>query len=139
MTNEKNTEKTNLQEIPQQELCEHIEDDDFFLAYGNPVVVKTESGKKVLAIAWPLAERLMRAAGREDEVDNIIKQASEIEADREPEPKDKKTKCIRIDGVIEVQEDLSLDEFLNSFIAFIESRGWYFGGKTSDESEDEYE
>lgn len=52
---------------------------------------------------------------------------------------DKQTKCIRIDGVIEVQEDLSLDEFLNSFIAFIESHGWYFGGKTSDEPEDEYE
>ncbi len=53
--------------------------------------------------------------------------------------KDKKTKCIRIDGAIEVQEDLSLDEFLNSFIAYIESHGWYFGGKTWDETEDEYE
>lgn len=28
--------------ISQQELCDHIEDDDFFLRYGNPLAIKAE-------------------------------------------------------------------------------------------------
>ena len=67
-----------LQEISQQEFCDHIEDDDFFLAYGNPLIINCDNGKKLVAIAWPLAERMMRAEGRGDETDEIIKRAAEM-------------------------------------------------------------
>jgi hypothetical protein len=52
-----------LPEISQGELIEHIEDDDFFLTYGNPVVVRCDNGFKALYIAWPLAERMLRQTG----------------------------------------------------------------------------
>ena len=67
-----------LQEISQQEFCDHMEDDDFFLAYGNPVVIQCDNGNKLVAIAWPLAERMMQAEGRGDEADEIIKRAAEM-------------------------------------------------------------
>ena len=38
------------------------------------------------------------------------------------------TKEIEIGGCVEVPSDLTIDEFTDIFIAFIESRGWYFGG-----------
>ena len=66
-----------LPEIVQAEFCEHIGEDDFFLTYGNPVVLKTESGRKFLCIAWPMAERLMRQPGRGDDADAIIREAKE--------------------------------------------------------------
>ena len=66
-----------LQEISQAEFREHMEDDDFFLIYGNPVIVNCDDRKRILAIAWPLAERLLRAAGRGEEVEEVIRQASE--------------------------------------------------------------
>ena len=34
--------------ITQQEFCDHIEDDDFLLRYGNPVAKKTDEGKKCI-------------------------------------------------------------------------------------------
>lgn len=71
------TDSKHLQEISQQEFCEHIEDDDFFQAYGNPVVINAENGRKYVAMAWPLAERMLRAAGRGDEADEVIRQAKE--------------------------------------------------------------
>ena len=64
-------------EISQQEFCDHIEDEDFFLVYGNPVVIVADSGTKVLAIAFPMYERLMRLAGRGAEVDKIIRECAE--------------------------------------------------------------
>lgn len=67
-----------LLEISQTEFCEHIEDDDFFLAYGNPVVIRCDSGKKVVAVAWPLAERIMRATGHGDEADEVIRKVAEM-------------------------------------------------------------
>ena len=62
-----------LQEISQKEFCEHIEDEDFTRVYGNPVIINTESGKRLLCIAWELEERIMRASGRGDEADEIIR------------------------------------------------------------------
>ena len=55
-------------EITQQEFCDHIEDDDFFLIYGNPVVIREDSGSKLLCIAFPMWERLMKSIGRGEEI-----------------------------------------------------------------------
>ena len=67
-----------LMEISQSEFCEHIEDDDFFLAYGNPVVIRCDSGTKVVAVAWPLVERIMRVTGHGDEADEVIRRVAQI-------------------------------------------------------------
>ena len=40
------------------------------------------------------------------------------------------SKEIEINGCISIQNDLTHDEFLEKFINFIESNGWYFGGMT---------
>lgn len=37
--------------ISQQELCDHIEDDDFLLRYGNPVAIRCDDGSVVLLMA----------------------------------------------------------------------------------------
>ena len=79
----RNTGLIRLQEISQQELYDHIEDDDFFLAYGNPLIIRGDNGIKVLAIAWPLAERMLRAAGRVDEADEVIRRAVKMENSNE--------------------------------------------------------
>jgi hypothetical protein len=71
-----------LMEINQTEFCEHIEDDDFFLVYGNPVVIRCDSGTKVVAVAWPLVERIMRAAGHGDEADEVIRNVAEMAEDQ---------------------------------------------------------
>ena len=63
--------------IPQQEFCDHIDDEDFFLTYGNPVVIKSDSGTKLLAIAFPLYERYMEICGRSDEVEEIKRECAE--------------------------------------------------------------
>lgn len=60
-------------EISQQEFCDHMKDEDFFLAYGNPVIVRADSGVKLLCIAFPMVERLMRAAGRDEELEEIMR------------------------------------------------------------------
>ena len=64
-------------EITQQEFCDHIEDDDFFLVYGNPVVIRADCGMKLLAIAFPLYERQMRLIGRGDEIEVIKRECAE--------------------------------------------------------------
>lgn len=63
-------------EITQQEFCDHIEDDDFFLVYGNPVIIRADSGAKLLAVAFPMYERIMRSVGRGGEIDQIIKECA---------------------------------------------------------------
>ena len=60
-------------EITQQEFCDHIEDDDFFLTYGNPVVIRADSGAKLLCIAFPMYERIMRIVGQGEEIEEIKK------------------------------------------------------------------
>ena len=37
-------------------------------------------------------------------------------------------KEIEIGGCLEVPPEMTMDEFTDAFIAFIESQGWYFGG-----------
>ena len=44
--------------ITEKELCEHIEDEDFFLRYGNPVCVVTDSGERCVLISIKLYQRL---------------------------------------------------------------------------------
>ena len=44
--------------ITQQELCDHIEDDDFLLRYGNPVAVRSEDGTILVLMAIEYYERL---------------------------------------------------------------------------------
>ena len=68
---------TTLPEISQQEFCDHIEDDDFFQTYGNPVVIRADSGTKLLATAFPMYEHYMRIIGREDEIDTIKRECEE--------------------------------------------------------------
>ncbi|MBP3902566.1 MAG: hypothetical protein J6D53_14110 [Blautia sp.] len=63
-------------EISQQEFCDHIDDDDFFLVYGNPVIIKADSGTKLLCIAFPMYERIMRSIGRENEIEEIKRECA---------------------------------------------------------------
>lgn len=37
-------------------------------------------------------------------------------------------KEIEINGCIEIPAEMSMDEFYDEFIEFVESKGWYFGG-----------
>ena len=37
-------------------------------------------------------------------------------------------KEIQINGCVEIPYDISIDEFTDVFIEWIESKGWYFGG-----------
>ena len=58
-------------EISLEDFKEHIEDEDFFLEYGNPVLLRMDNGFKAIYMAWPMCERIMREAGRGDELDEI--------------------------------------------------------------------
>lgn len=44
--------------ITQQELCDHIEDDIFFLRYGNPTAIKADDGTVLLLMAIEYYERM---------------------------------------------------------------------------------
>lgn len=68
-----------LREMSQKEFCDHIEDDDFFLVYGNPVVVRGDDGKKLVCMAWPMADCILRMTGRGDEADEVIRKAKEMQ------------------------------------------------------------
>ena len=37
-------------------------------------------------------------------------------------------KEIEINGCIEIPPEMTMDEFFDAFIDWIESKGWYFGG-----------
>lgn len=37
-------------------------------------------------------------------------------------------KEIEINGCVEVPPEITMDEFCDAFIEFVESKGWYFGG-----------
>ena len=47
-----------LPAISAEEFAEHIEEEDFFLRYGNPVRIFTENGHEYLCMAIELYERL---------------------------------------------------------------------------------
>lgn len=63
-------------EISVQEFCDHLEDEGFFLTYGNPVVIRADNGIRLLAIAFPLYERYLRIIGREDEVQMLNRECA---------------------------------------------------------------
>lgn len=44
--------------ISQQELGDHIEDDDFLLRYGNPVAIKADDGTILILMAIEYYERM---------------------------------------------------------------------------------
>ena len=44
--------------ISQQELCDHIEDEDFLLRYGNPVAIKADNGTVLVLMAIEYYERM---------------------------------------------------------------------------------
>ena len=45
--------------ISQKELCDHIEDDDFLLRYGNPIAVKSDDGTVLVLMAIEYYERMI--------------------------------------------------------------------------------
>ena len=45
-------------------------------------------------------------------------------------------KEIKIDGCCSVQDDVTVDQFWDKFIEFIESNGWYFGGGINEYNEE---
>ncbi|MBE6765054.1 MAG: hypothetical protein IJP10_00225 [Clostridia bacterium] len=47
-------------------------------------------------------------------------------------------KEIEIDGCIEIPPEMTMDEFSNIFLMFIESKGWSFGGGFSEIIDDHY-
>lgn len=49
-----------INQITQQELCDHIEEDDFLLRYGNTVAITTDNGNIVLLMAIEYYERMTR-------------------------------------------------------------------------------
>ena len=85
MNSEKNNDSNvpGLQSISQADFVDHIEDNDFFLAYGNPLIINCEDGNRLVAIAWPLAEKMLRAAGRGEEADEIIERTDAMVNDEE--------------------------------------------------------
>jgi len=46
-----------------------------------------------------------------------------------------KCRLININGVVEVHPAITIDQFINMFIRFIESHGWFFGGGYKDITE----
>ena len=46
--------------ITEKEFCEHIEDDDFPILYGNPVFIYTNDGRLLVCMTFKLYERLLK-------------------------------------------------------------------------------
>ena len=46
---------------------------------------------------------------------------------------------IEIDGCLNVPTIVSLNDVVDEFLAFIENRGWYFGGGFNEFKDDQYE
>lgn len=46
---------------------------------------------------------------------------------------------IEIDGCLNVPTTVSLNDVVDEFLAFIENRGWYFGGVFNEFKDDHYE
>ena len=47
-----------LPSVTEKEFCEHIEEDDFPIRYGNPVRIHTEDGRDLVCMTYELYERL---------------------------------------------------------------------------------
>lgn len=46
---------------------------------------------------------------------------------------------IEIDGCLNVPTTVSLNDVVDEFLAFVENRGWYFGGCFNEFKDDHYE
>lgn len=55
--------ETYLPTMTQEEFVEHIEDGDFFRKYGNPVIIRTESGDDCVAMSVQLYDRIAEKCG----------------------------------------------------------------------------
>lgn len=69
-----------VNEISQQELIDHIEDDDFFIVYGNPVIVHGDDGRDVVCMSYKLHLLLERKKAELEE--QIRKMAAEAEQNK---------------------------------------------------------
>ena len=56
--------ETYLPSMTQEEFVEHIEEDDFFRKYGNPVIIRAESGNDCVAMSVQLYDRIAKRCGR---------------------------------------------------------------------------
>ena len=45
-------------------------------------------------------------------------------------------RLIELDGIVEVPESVTLEQFEEAFAEFIEKNGWYFGGGIEDITDD---
>ena len=52
-----------LPNMTQEEFVEHIEDEDFFRKYGNPVIIRTGSGDDYVAMSAQLYDRIAEKCG----------------------------------------------------------------------------
>lgn len=52
-----------LPNMTQEEFVEHIEDEDFFRKYGNPVIIRAESGDDCVAMSVQLYDRIAEKCG----------------------------------------------------------------------------
>ena len=75
--------KLNLHEISQKEFVDHIDEDNFFQLFGNPVIINCDNGQKLVCMAWSMAERLMRMTGHGEEADEVIRKAAEMNRNEE--------------------------------------------------------
>ena len=55
--------ETYLPTMTQEEFVEHIEEDDFFRKYGNPVIIRAESGNDCVAMSVQLYDRIAEKCG----------------------------------------------------------------------------
>ncbi len=49
------------------------------------------------------------------------------------------SKEIKIGGVIETPDDMTVDKLSDAFLQFVEQNGWYFGGGFREVTDDDYE
>lgn len=75
--------KLSLHEISQKEFVDHIDEDNFFQLFGNPVIINCDNGQKLVCMAWSMAERLMRMTGHGEEADEVIRRAAEMNRNEE--------------------------------------------------------
>lgn len=47
------------------------------------------------------------------------------------------SRLIHIDGIVEIKDSETHDDFLDKFIQFIEANGWTFGGGSTDVTDEE--
>lgn len=73
-----------VNEITQQELIDHIEEDDFFTVYGNPVIVHGDDGRDVVCMSYKLHLLLERKkAEMEEQIKRMAAEAEQYKARKE--------------------------------------------------------